>query len=188
MPRPEILFNAARSAEEAGQPAVALRYYTQLAASSNSAEERASLEAAVQRVRTLADATEESATEESAGPVVPESSEPPRAGPVVSPEAPPEQAPVWPWALAGGGALALVVGVVLTVIGALDVNAINATPDGTRDWSDVAPDADRAHALVVAGSITMGVGATAAAVGAGLALAPGGSEDSAVFFGVGARF
>lgn len=80
-----------------------------------------------------------------------------------------------PAALIGIAAAIAVAGAILLAIGIADVVAIGDTPAGTRAWSDVVGERDRAYALEAAGASALGLGAIGVAVGVGW-LASSGTE------------
>lgn len=114
------------------------------------------------------------------------------AAPTPEPVPPPATDPA-PWALVGSGAGVAVLGAVLLTVGRLDIGAIEATPSGTRAWSEVSGDVERADALTIAGSVALGVGVAVAVTGVAWAVAgsssAGGGRDApaspAVAVGIG---
>jgi tetratricopeptide (TPR) repeat protein len=106
------------------------------------------------------------------------------------PAAPPPPArsgsdPVGPGVLIGISAAVAVVAVILLAIGITDVTALGNTPPGTRLWTDVAADRDRAYALETAGAIGIGLGAIG--IGAGVGWISSGGGETNVAFDVRAR-
>ena len=70
-----------------------------------------------------------------------------------------------PLVLMIGGALVIAGGASLLGVGMARMARLDATAPGTRQWSDVHRDADRARVLQLSGAITLGVGAALTLVG-----------------------
>ncbi len=162
--RHQLLYNIGLCHDRLGRDVEALESFEQYLVAAPEAHNRAEVEQRIETARLRIERTAEEAAEDVAPP----------------PPPPPPAADPAPWAITGVGGVLAVSGAVLLTVGRLDVAAIEAIPDGTRAWSAVAGDVERADALTVAGAIGLGVGAALAVTGIawGVAGSSGSGEPS----------
>ncbi|MDH5673078.1 MAG: hypothetical protein OEZ06_13060 [Myxococcales bacterium] len=80
------------------------------------------------------------------------------------------------WIIAGAGAAVAVAGVVVLVVGLGKRGSVDDAPVGS-DWQNYAGDHDLANTLIPVGSVMLGVGLAAGAVGVVMALGDGQGRD-----------